>query len=118
MNNAIANVPVVSASTNWPTLAARYILDLPLLMLANQKFIRFQAPSKSKAVFICEKQFMSLFSMETIQNAQFISPDLPDDLMQVLKKFEFQRKSSSFWSLYAYASYKRNKPESRIKRVR
>lgn len=83
---------VVHTNTNWPASAARYILDLPLLMLANQKFIRFQAPSKSKAVFICERQFMPLFSLETVQNSQFISPDLPDDLMQVLKKFEFQRK--------------------------
>ena len=79
-------------NNNWSTAAARYILDLPLLMLANQKFVRFQAPNKAKTVFICEKEYMSLFSVDTIQSSQFISQEIPVDLIQILKKFEFQRK--------------------------
>lgn len=80
------------SSSNWPSSAARYILDLPLLMLANEKFVRFQPPNKAKSVFICEKEYMSLFNIDSVQVSQFISPDLPSDLMQVLKKLEFQRK--------------------------
>ncbi len=87
-----AIAPLTSSSSNWPSSAARYILDLPLLMLSNQKFIRFQAPNKAKSVYICEKDYMSLFSIDTLQASQFINPELPHDLMQILKKLEFQRK--------------------------
>ena len=84
-----------SSITNsaWPASAARYILDLPLLLLASNKFIRFQPPNKVKAVYLVEKEHMSLFSSETIQSSQFINPELPKDLLQILKKFDFQRKS-------------------------
>jgi hypothetical protein len=89
-NNNNNNTSLVNAT--WPASAARYILDLPLLLLANNKFIRFQAPSKVKAVYLVEKEHMSLFSSETIHASQFINTELPKDLLQILKKFDFQRK--------------------------
>ena len=79
-------------NATWPASAARFILDLPLLLLANNKFIRFSTPSKAKAVYLVEKEHMSLFSSETIHASQFINPELPKDLLQILKKYDFQRK--------------------------
>ena len=92
----------LSSSTSWPASAARYILDLPLLYLANQKFIKFQSPNKAKTVYLVEKEHMTLFNSENMDLSQFINTDsLPKDLLQILKKFEFQSKwlfSSFFFS--------------------
>jgi hypothetical protein len=83
----------LSSSTSWPASAARYILDLPLLFLANQKFIKFQSPNKAKTVYLVEKEHMTLFNSENMDLSQFINTDsLPKDLLQILKKFEFQSK--------------------------
>ena len=91
-----------SSSSNWASAAARYILDLPLLLLSNQKFIKFQQPSKVKTVYLVEKEFMCLFNADTMESSHFINPDLPKDLFQVLKKFEFQSKLFLFASNYCY----------------
>ena len=96
-NSANAATNSASSSSTWPASAARYILDLPLLLLANNKFIRFQPPNKVKAVYLVEKEHMSLFSSDTIQASQFINPELPKDLLQILKKFDFQRKLTPFF---------------------
>jgi hypothetical protein len=82
----------ITSTSSWPASAARYVLDLPLLLLANQKFIKFQSINKVKPVFLVEKEYMPLFNAESIQSSQFINPELPKDLLQILKKFEFQRK--------------------------
>jgi hypothetical protein len=82
----------LSSNSNWASAAARYILDLPLLLLSNQKFIKFQAPNKVKTVYLVEKEYMCLFNSDTMESSQFINPDLPKDLFQVLKKIEFQSK--------------------------
>lgn len=79
-----------SSLAPWPTSAARYVLDLPLLLLASQKFIRFQPVNKVKPVYYVEREYMSLFNTDTAQTSQFINPELPKDILQVLKKFEFQ----------------------------
>jgi hypothetical protein len=38
--------PPSTTPSQWPALAARFTLDLPLLCLQNGKFIKFQAPNK------------------------------------------------------------------------
>lgn len=98
----------LSSSTSWPASAARYILDLPLLYLANQKFIKFQSPNKAKTVYLVEKEHMTLFNSENMDLSQFINTDsLPKDLLQILKKFEFQSKwlfSSFFFIKYLHTN--------------
>jgi hypothetical protein len=92
-NNNNNSSSSLSSSTSWPASAARYILDLPLLYLANQKFIKFQSPNKAKTVYLVEKEHMTLFNSENMDLSQFINTDsLPKDLLQILKKFEFQSK--------------------------
>lgn len=86
-------------SSQWPASAARFVLELPLLFLANNKFIKFQPPSKTKAVYLVEKEYTSLFNVDTLQSFQFINSDLPKDLLQILKKFDFQSKLNFVYSL-------------------
>lgn len=88
---ATTNTQSVVANSAWPAFAARYILDLPLLLLANQKFIRFQSPNKVKSVYLIEKEYVSLFGSESMHTSQFINPELPKDILQIFKKFDFQR---------------------------
>ncbi|CAF0746878.1 unnamed protein product [Brachionus calyciflorus] len=84
--------PVVNTQNSWPGSAARYVLDLPLLLLSNQKFIKFQPPNKTKSVYLVEKDFLKLFNLTDQQsNMQYINPDLPKDILNIFKKFEFQR---------------------------
>lgn len=100
VNTTSSSSSTLSTTSNWASAAARYILDLPLLMLSNQKFIKFQAPNKVKTVYLVEKEYMCLFNADTMESSQFINPDLPKDLFQVLKKFEFQRKLNLFCLLF------------------
>jgi hypothetical protein len=92
-----SNIGGVSAT--WPSSAARNILDLPLLQLSNQKFIRFQSVNKTKPIHLVENDFLILFNNNDINNStssssnqMFINPDLPKDLLQIFKKYELQRK--------------------------
>jgi hypothetical protein len=98
-NTAGQNPPSTTPS-QWPASAARFILDLPLLYLQNGKFIKFQAPNKAKSVYLAEHEYMVLFNsfnMSAVDNTQlFINSDLPKDLFQILKKFEFQSKFNEF----------------------
>jgi hypothetical protein len=91
-NGTNVNSSTLSSSLQWPASAAKFILDLPLLFLANSKFIKFQSPNKVKSVYLVEKEHMSLFNSDNFQSSQFINPDLPKDLFQILKNFEFQSK--------------------------
>jgi hypothetical protein len=88
-NNATSSQ---TSSSAWPASAARYVIDLPLLVLANNKFVRFQSPNKVKTVYIVEKEFITLFNSDNSLSSQFINNDFPNDLLQILKKFEFQSK--------------------------
>lgn len=94
-NNSNSHLSTSSSSSSlapWPTSAARYVLDLPLLLLANHKFVRYQAPNKAKSVFFVDREYMPLFNCaeSPLQLSQFIDPDLPKDILNVLRKFEFQ----------------------------
>jgi hypothetical protein len=87
----------LSSSSGWPASAARYILDLPLLYLANQKFVKFQSPNKVKTVYLVEKEYMGLFQSEDMDLSLFVNTDqLPKDMLQILKKFDFQSKFCLF----------------------
>lgn len=86
--------PTTNAQNTWPASAARYVLDLPLLLLSNQKFVKFQPPNKAKSVYLVEKEYLKLFNLNTNDqtNLQYINPDLPKDILGIFKKFEFQSK--------------------------
>ena len=92
--------PMNSASnlSSWPSSAARYILDLPLLMLANQKCVRFQSSGKTRPVYIVEQDYMTLFNAENIDQSQFMNPQLPKDIFETLKRAEFQSEFSFFYT--------------------
>ncbi len=77
----------------------RYVLDLPLLLLANNKFVRFQAPLNNKnpvkEVYLVDKKYMKLFlnsdsNIRTTQLQPFINTDLPESVFQCSKLPEFQ----------------------------
>lgn len=77
----------------------RYILDLPLLLLANNKFIRFQSTFNSKNpikdIYLVDKKYMKLFlnpdiSLQATQLQQFVNNDLPESVLKCLKLPEFQ----------------------------
>lgn len=70
----------------------RFVLDLPLLLLANNKFTRFQAPNKARDVYIVEKDYLKLFLAESLPLSQFLSTDLSPKVIQTLKSPEFRRK--------------------------
>ena len=70
----------------------RYVLDLPLLLLANGKFVRFQAPNKAKDVYIVDKDYMKLFLSDSLTMAQFVSHELPVHVIQAFKSNEFKSK--------------------------
>ena len=91
-NPAASSASTLASVAQWPASAAKFILDLPLLFLANSKFVRFQPPNKAKSVYLVEKEHTTLFSADSLQSSHFINPDLPKDLFQILKKFEFQSK--------------------------
>lgn len=83
--------PVVNSQNAWPSAAARYVLDLPLLLLSNQKFVKFQSANKAKSVYLVEKDYLKLFNLNDQSNMQYINPDLPKDILSIFKKSEFQR---------------------------
>ena len=77
----------------------RYIVDLQLLLLANNKFIRFQSllnnKNSLKDIYLVDKEYMKLFlsSDSNIQLSQlqhFVNTDLPESVLQCLKLPEFQ----------------------------
>lgn len=83
--------PLNNNQNAWPSAAARYVLDLPLLLLSNQKFVKFQSTNKAKSVYLVEKDYLKLFNLSDQSNMQYINPDLPKDILSIFKKSEFQR---------------------------
>ena len=74
-------------------------MDLQLLLLANNKFIRFQSllnnKNSLKDIYLVDKEYMKLFlsSDSNIQLSQlqhFVNTDLPESVLQCLKLPEFQ----------------------------
>ena len=89
-----------ASSSNWPSSAARFILDLPLLHLSTNKFIRFLPPNKAIPVYLVEKEYLQLFNADSIQSKkQFINQNFPKDLLQILKKNEFNRKLNIYFKI-------------------
>ena len=82
----------LSKTSSWPSSAARYILDLPLLLLANKKFVPFQSSNKAKPIYLIEKEYIHLFDSKNMQTSQFIDPDLPKDILDIFKIPDFQCK--------------------------
>jgi hypothetical protein len=80
-------------------LQPRYILDLPLLLLGNNKFIRFQSTLNNKNpikdIYLVDKQYLKLFlnsdvAIQSTQLQQFVNNDLPESVLKCLKLPEFQ----------------------------
>lgn len=104
---------------------ARYIVDLPLLLLANNKFIRFTSSTSSSPVYIVDKKYFKLFlnntssSLSSSQSSslsssntdltqtfnnlqQFVNADLPEPILQALKFPEFQSKYTLIKTLFLF----------------
>ena len=58
----------------------------------ERKFNQTNAYKNMKQMLDKKKEYMCLFNSDTMESSQFINPDLPKDLFQVLKKIEFQSK--------------------------
>ena len=78
----------------------RFILELPLLLLGNNKFIRFQTSLNNKNqiikdIYLVDKVYLKLFlnsdvAIQSTQLQQFVNNDLPESVLKCLKLPEFQ----------------------------